>query len=76
VLLLAVSDTEPDMKAFIKKYRLTLPVAMAADEIPAAYGIRGVPTVLVIDGDGDIKRTFVGGTTVENLVSIVDDLTQ
>ncbi len=63
------------MKAFVKKYDLTYPVALAGDDIAAAYRIRGVPTVLVLDSEGVIKKTFVGGTSADNLASIVDDLT-
>jgi hypothetical protein len=63
------------MKAFMRKGGWTFPVALAEDEVPAAYGIRGVPTVFVLDSEGRIKKTFVGGTTAANLASVVDDLT-
>ncbi len=63
------------MKAFIRKYQLTYPVALAGDDVAAAYGLRGVPTVFVLDAEGKIKKTYVGGTDAATLAKVVDDLT-
>jgi hypothetical protein len=73
--VLAVQDTTSDMKAFIRKYQINYPVALVADDVAAAYGLRGVPTVFVLDSNGEIKKTYVGGTDAATLSSVVDDLT-
>jgi cytochrome oxidase Cu insertion factor (SCO1/SenC/PrrC family) len=75
VLALAVQDTKADMKAFIKKYDVSYPVALAGDDVAAAYGLRGVPTLFVLDSNGKIIKTYVGGTDAATLASVVDDLT-
>jgi peroxiredoxin len=54
------------LEAFLHEYRVTFPVGVdrASDEGPiprtmAAYGLRGTPSTLVIDREGDlIRHTF------------------
>jgi thioredoxin-like negative regulator of GroEL len=70
-----VSDAPADTQTFVKKGGWQFPVATAGDDIAAAYGVRGIPTVFVLDAQGRIKKTFVGGTDAATLSSIVDDLT-
>ena len=73
--MLAVQDTKADMKAFIRKYQVNYPVALVADDVAAAYGLHGVPTLFVLDSNGVIKKTYVGGTDAATLSSVLDDLT-
>jgi hypothetical protein len=58
----------PSLKAFLHEYRVTFPVGVDApgeggDPIPRtmrAYGMRGTPTTVLIDGQGRLRRQVFG----------------
>ncbi len=59
--------TETALRAFLHEYRITLPVAVdapvAGSPIPAtmqAYGLRGTPSLVVIDADGEVQLDHFG----------------
>lgn len=59
-----------------KKYNFTLPVAMDySDETAAAYGVRGIPTTVVIRSDGVVHSVHVGGgqTYIDSLKRDIQD---
>lgn len=65
--------TETALAAFLHEYRIAFPVAVdaPADSGPiprtmAAYGLRGTPSLLLIDKQGQLRREFFG--QVEDLV--------
>lgn len=65
--------TETALEAFLHEYRIGFPVAVDTPSptgpIPqtmAAYGLRGTPTLLLIDKQGRLRREFFG--QVEDLV--------
>ena len=65
--------TETALAAFLHEYRIAFPVAVdaPADSGPiprtmAAYGLRGTPSLLLIDKQGRLRREFFG--QVEDLV--------
>ncbi len=65
--------TEVALAAFLHEYRITFPVAVdaSADSGPiprtmAVYGLRGTPSLLLIDKQGRLRREFFG--QVEDLV--------
>lgn len=65
--------TETALAAFLHEYRIAFPVAVDAPSdagpVPrtmAAYGLRGTPSLLLIDKQGRLRREFFG--QVEDLV--------
>lgn len=73
--MVALNDSESDVRAFLKKEGLQLPVLLdGPGEIAAAYGISAVPTAVFIDPQGNIGNTKIGGTTVDDLVALVDSV--
>lgn len=65
--------TEVALEAFLHEYRISFPVGVDAPSedgpIPrtmAAYGLRGTPSLLLIDKQGQLRREFFG--QVEDLV--------
>lgn len=65
--------TEVALQAFLHEYRIAFPVAVdaSADSGPiprtmAVYGLRGTPSLLLIDKQGRLRREFFG--QVEDLV--------
>ncbi len=72
-LLVALNDKESDIRGFLDNGGWSLPVLIdGPGEIAAAYGISGVPTAVVIDSQGNIGNTKIGGATVDDLVALVD----
>lgn len=50
-----------DVKPFIKQYGITYPVVMGDQRTTELYGgIRGIPTLFVVDRSGNITQKFVG----------------
>lgn len=73
--VVALNDRESDVRAFLKKEGLHLPVLLdGPGEIATAYGISVVPTTVFIDSQGNIGNTKIGGTTVDDLVALVDTI--
>lgn len=72
-LLVAVNDKESDIRSFLGDGGWSLPVLIDGQgEIAAAYGVSGLPTAVFIDPQGNIGNTKIGGTTVDDLVALVD----
>jgi len=63
------------MKQFMKAGKWQFPVMMSPDAVAMAYEIQVIPTVVVIDPEGAIVETLVGGATASELSDMVDDLT-
>jgi len=69
-----VNDTEDDIRAFMTAGGWTFPVMTGAESTADAYGVRFLPTVVVIDSDGRIVERVVGEATASRLSSLVDGL--
>ncbi|MBC7293760.1 MAG: thioredoxin family protein, partial [Thermoleophilia bacterium] len=40
------------------------------------YGVRAVPTIVLVDSLGRVAKTVVGGVSASDLSKLVDDLTR
>lgn len=66
-----IQDAEADVKAFLDETGFDLPLLPDPDAaIAAQYGVTGIPTLVVVDGEGRIVSTKVGGVGYEELVSL------
>lgn len=77
VLMLGINWLDIDSEAleFIEFYGITYPNAPDQGErFVEAYNIQGPPETFVINADGIIESTIIGGTTYEALAAILDDL--
>ncbi len=55
IIGVAVSSKENDVKALVKQYSITYPVALDDGNAENAYGpITGVPTTFIVDRDGNL----------------------
>jgi hypothetical protein len=68
------SDKAEAMRQFVADSGWSFPVLLASDELTALYGVQAIPTQVLIDQQGRIAQTIVGGTTASNLSRLVDDL--
>ena len=75
VLALHVQDTAADTRAFMRKYKVTYPVALDPKlTIGNSFGFKGAPFTVVIDQKGDIVAQMTGESAVSRLPKILDDL--
>jgi glucose-6-phosphate isomerase len=75
-LVVAVSDSKGAMQGFIAEGGYTFSVMLDPGNLGGRYGVRAVPTLVVIDSEGRVAKTIVGGATAADLSSLVDDLTR
>jgi peroxiredoxin len=73
-LVIAVSDSAENMKAFLDDGGWTFPVMLDGDEVASDYGVDAIPTQFIIDSEGRIVDSILGGVSAEDLVAIVDSL--
>jgi cytochrome c biogenesis protein CcmG/thiol:disulfide interchange protein DsbE len=70
-----VNDSEDAMREFLSENGYSFPVMLDEDNVAADYRVRAIPTNIVLDSEGEVAKTLVGGVTAEELSGIVDDLT-
>jgi thioredoxin-like negative regulator of GroEL len=75
LLVVAVSDNLDAVQGFRTKGEFTFPVMLDSDGVAGRYGVRAIPTVVVIDSAGRVAKTIVGGVSEADLSKLVDDLT-
>jgi hypothetical protein len=73
---MAVDDGEAAMRDFMTEGGWTFPVMLDADSAARAYGVRPIPVLFVIDGEGFIVKQIVGKVSAKDLSDLVDDLTR
>jgi len=75
LLVVAVQDTEEDVTNFLQSNGYQFPVMLDLDgQLAKEYRIQGVPTLVVIDSQGEISRTLVGvKPTAEDLVTLAKE---
>jgi len=75
----AVNETEPTIREFIKKNKITYPVVMANEQIVNAFsryvdgGIRAIPTSFVVNSSGRIIQVITGARSKEVFEQIILD---
>jgi thiol-disulfide isomerase/thioredoxin len=61
VIGLSMDDTEPPVKAYVQRRKISYPVAMADEKTIAAFGgVLGLPANIVIDRDGKVIAKHIG----------------
>ncbi len=71
----AVQDTEVKAREFVRENGITLPTGLdESDELMKAFGVFGLPTTYIIDGEGMIRNTHIGAVTEELLSDGIENL--
>jgi peroxiredoxin len=66
-----IMESAADVKKFITDYKLTFPVALDANgAVSNDYGIQAIPATFIIDRDGKIILTAVGGRNWDSPATI------
>jgi len=72
---IAQSDTEPDAKGFIDKYKLTFPSGLdVGNAVGKQYLIDAIPTTIIVDRDGIVQFVNVGSITANELRPKIDQV--
>jgi thiol-disulfide isomerase/thioredoxin len=72
ILGLAVNDAEPNVRAFIGQQKITYPIALDDDSVVTQlHEIEFIPTIVIIDRDGELHDTIVGFGTVAHFEASV-----
>jgi thiol-disulfide isomerase/thioredoxin len=75
VLAFHVQDTARDTRAFVRKYKVTYPVALDTKlTIGNPFGFKGSPYTVVIDRKGEMVAQIHGESAVTRLPRILDEL--
>jgi cytochrome c biogenesis protein CcmG, thiol:disulfide interchange protein DsbE len=75
VVAFHVQDTIADTRAFMRKYRVTYPVAVDPKlNIGNSFGFKGSPYTIVIDRKGEMVEQIHGESVVGRLPRILDNL--
>jgi cytochrome c biogenesis protein CcmG, thiol:disulfide interchange protein DsbE len=75
VVAFHVQDTVADTRAFMRKYRVTYPVAVDPKlNIGNSFGFKGSPYTIVIDRKGEMVERIHGESVVGRLPRILDNL--
>ncbi len=68
------SDKREDVTAFVESLDVQYPVLMdEKGDVSNQYGIRSIPTVIVIDKNGIVAEHHVGPYEKEELLKLLED---
>ena len=74
----ATTFKDPEVGKFFNKNFINLKVEMEQDpdriEIAKRYRVRAYPTLLIIDGDGNLVKSIIGSKTSAQLMAIAESV--
>lgn len=62
VVSVAVSSALDEIRAFTAEKQLKFPVLIGPQEVSDAYGVRALPTTVIVGPDGTVRDVFTGYT--------------
>lgn len=69
------SNVIDDVKSFVAQAGITYQIVISNEDLEEAYGnIRVIPTTFLIDADGKIAETIIGGRTKEQFAEAINAL--
>jgi len=63
------------MRAFMDAGGFTFPVMLDVNGVFGAYGVDALPTIVIVDAEGQVAGSAVGGASAEDLSEAIDQLT-
>jgi thiol-disulfide isomerase/thioredoxin len=75
VLSVNLGEDRKRVAAFMKRREYDLHVLLDHDgAVGDAYGVRGIPTIVIVDKQGVVRRIYVGGTSKSSLDKYLTEL--
>ena len=72
-----LDEPEGDVKGFLEKQQLQFPVLLdVGGKVAQQYGVRGIPTTVILNRNGQEVFRKVGGTTSQELEKVLKGLEQ
>jgi thiol-disulfide isomerase/thioredoxin len=62
ILGLSLDEDHDDLNEFVMPLKLNYPVALADEELQSGYGLRSIPTLVLIDKKGIVVEKYMGLT--------------
>ncbi len=70
---ITASDKLEDVEALVKSEGIDYPVLLdESGDVSSAYGIRSIPTVVIINKDGIVAQHHVGSYEKEELLKLLE----
>lgn len=73
-MVVAQPGNAAGMRTLLAKGGYSFPLLLDHDGLLSKYGVRGYPTLVVLDQQGAVARTVVGRINFLRLSRLVDDL--
>lgn len=77
LVILAISldggGTE-DIKSFQKEYGITYTVLMGTEDVASQYRVRTIPTMIVLDKSGKVRKRYMGAGNEDDIEKTVKQL--
>ncbi|ADE71381.1 MULTISPECIES: thiol-disulfide oxidoreductase ResA [Priestia] len=75
ILAVNVAETNIAVEQFAKQYELSFPILMDKDsQVLGAYGIDPLPTTFLIDKNGKIVDSFIGGLEESKIKEYMEEI--
>ena len=75
VLAVNIDESKNTVQSFVDEYQLDFPVLLdQGGKVTDAYRVRGFPTSIFIDRDGNIRYQHIGALSEESLIGYLEDL--
>ena len=71
ILCISVDNAVKTVEKFISKYQYKMIVLFDDKEIARSYGVTGIPSLFLVDENGDIVWSQAGALTKEELVELL-----
>ena len=69
-----VWDKEADARKFLDEFGLSYPNGSDPGGVAVDFGVRGIPETYVLDGQGVLRRRWIGPVTSDSIQRLVGDL--
>ena len=73
----AIWDTEPEVKNFIKKYNINYPIVVDDyGQIAVDFGVAAIPEKILIDKKGKIVKKILGPSSSKDLNNLIAEISE
>ncbi|MDQ6965039.1 MAG: TlpA disulfide reductase family protein [Mariprofundales bacterium] len=60
LIVISLDEAKADALLFLKQHHISLPAWITTSQQAMAIGVRGLPTTMLVDGNGEIQQSIIG----------------